>query len=163
MGGNKFQLVYQLSGVSSPGTFNAPSVEGAKKLYQSGAQAIGSSSSTTIVNGKVIEHSSGNVYRYTVTFKAEKEGRLAVGKASVNVGGKHITAKGFQMKVGKGVRQQQTPQSIMSQLGGRGVNAEDPFSQGEEKSVTANDLFVKIEMSKSRVYEQQAVVCTVKL
>lgn len=163
MGGNKFQLVYQLSGVSSPGTFNAPSVEGAKKLYQSGAQAIGSSSSTTIVNGKVIEHSSGNVYRYTVTFKAEKEGRLTVSKASVNVGGKHITAKGFQMKVGKGERQQQTPQSIMSQLGGRGVNAEDPFSQGEEKSVTANDLFVKIEMSKSRVYEQQAVVCTVKL
>ena len=51
----------------------------------------------------------------------------------------------------------------MSQLRGRGVNAEDPFSQGEEKSVTANDLFVKIEMSKSRVYEQQAVVCTVKL
>ncbi|MDO4510773.1 MAG: BatD family protein [Bacteroidales bacterium] len=162
MGDGKFQLVYQLSGVSSPGTFNAPAIEGAKKLFQSGAQAIGSSSSTTIVNGKVIEHSSGSVYRYTVTYKADKEGRLAVGKASVSVGGKQVSAPGFQMTVGK-AEQRQSPQSILNQMRGRGVDAEDPFSQTEEKEVTANDLFVKIEMSKSRVYEQQAVVCTVKL
>lgn len=163
MGDNKFQLVYQLSGVSSPGSFNAPNIEGAKKLFQSGAQAIGSSSNTVVVNGKVVEHSSGNMYRYTVTYKAEKEGRLKVGTATVSVGGRQVSAPGFQMTVGKAERQQQSPQSILNQLRGRGVNAEDPFTQGEEKEVTSNDLFVKIEMSKSRVYEQQAVVCTVKL
>ncbi len=163
MGGGKFQLVYQLSGASSPGTFNAPVVEGAKKLFQSGAQSIGSSSSTTIINGKVVEHSSGNVYRYTVTYKADKEGSLKVGAASVTTGGRKITALGFKMNVGKAEHQPQSPRSILSQLQGRSTDAEDPFSQGEEKAVTSKDLFVKIEMSKSRVYEQQAVVCTVKL
>ncbi len=163
MGGGKFQLVYQLSGASSPGTFNAPNIDGAKKLFQSGAQSIGSSSSTTIINGKVVEHSSGNVYRYTVTYKADKEGALKVGTASVTTGGKKIAAQGFKMNVGKAERQSQSPRSILSQLQSRGTDAEDPFSQGEEKAVTSNDLFVKIEMSKARVYEQQAVVCTVKL
>lgn len=163
MGGGKFQLVYQLTGASSPGSFNAPSVEGAKKIYQSAPQAIGSFSSSYSVNGKVVEQSSGKMYRYTVTYKAEKEGRLKVGSASVSLGSRKISAPGLQMTVGSEHRQQQTPQSILHQLQSRGVNAEDPFSQGEEKEVSSRDLFVRIEMSKSRVYEQQAVVCTVKL
>lgn len=163
MGRGKFQLFYQLTGASSPGSFNYPNIDGAKYLYHSSPQPIGSFSSSYSVNGKVVKRSSGKTYCYIVTYKAEKEGRLKVGSASVSVGGRKISAPGLQMTMGSEHRQQQTPQSILHQLQGRSVNAEDPFSQSEEKQVTSNDLFVRIEMSKSRVYEQQTVVCTVKL
>lgn len=37
------------------------------------------------------------------------------------------------------------------------------MTQSADKAVSGKDLFVRIEMSKPRVYEQQAVVCTIKL
>ena len=163
MGDNKFQLVYQLTGANSGGTFTAPSIEGAKKLYQSQPQNIGSSSSTVIVNGQVVEHSSGGTYRYTVTYKAERAGRINVGTASVTVNGKKVTAPGFSLSVTSTATQSPSAADVIRQRQQGQVNAEDPFTQGEEKEVGSNDLFVRIQMSKDQVYEQQAVVCTIKL
>ena len=37
------------------------------------------------------------------------------------------------------------------------------MTQTAGKAVKANDLFVRIEMSKKRIFEQEAVVCTIKL
>ena len=55
-------------------------------------------------------------------------------------------------------RQQQSPRQPQG-----GVQYDDPMSKDASQDVKAGDLMVRIELNKPRVYEQQAVVCTIKL
>lgn len=161
LGDNRFQLQYELTNASSAGKLTPPKVDNAKFLYATSGDSR--NMEVEIANGKVTRNSSHS-YIYTITYRAEKTGKLKVGEASVKVGGKTITAKGTTISVeSRSSAPRRGAGSVLSQLQGRGVDPTNPFTQGEDKDITANDLFVKIEMSKPRVYEQQAVVCTVKL
>ena len=92
-------------------------------------------------------------------YKATHAGKCTVGAASIVVGGQRMTTKPFTVEVlppdqsASGAQQRQRSQ----------VQYDDPMTQSADKAVGSNDLFVRIEMSKPRVYEQQAVVCTIKL
>ena len=163
MGGNKFQLVYELSEATTAGSLTPPHVEGANLIMASSPQKIGESSSTVFVNGKMVQNSHGSTYRYTCTYKAQKEGRLSIGPASVSVGGKRVQASGFSFNVGSGAAQAPSAASQISSMAGGPVNMNNPFTQTADKPISSNDLYVRIEMSRPRVYEQQAVVCTIKL
>lgn len=164
MGSNKFQIVYELTGAKgTPSSITPPAAEGAKCIYSSGAQKIGESSSVVIINGKMVENSSGGTYRYTLTYKADKAGRINIGPASVQVGGKRVTAPGFHIGVHGSVPQGPSAAQQVQRLQGGPVSLSNPFSQTADKPISSKDLYVRIEMSKSKVYEQQAVVCTIKL
>jgi tetratricopeptide (TPR) repeat protein len=160
---NKFQIVYLLDGVQEGGTFSEPSIEGATFIHKSSPVKIGESTQVVISNGRQVENSSTKTFKYTVTYRLNKTGNLQVGPASVTVGGKKITASGFRINVSKSAQQQApSPSRTLPGLGGA-VDMNDPFTQTADKPISSNDLYVRIEMSKPQVYEQEAVVCTIKL
>ncbi len=153
--GNKFNVTFILQNAEGQ-NFSAPELSWAHKLY---GPALSTSYSSSWVNGK---SSSSSSQEYTMIYRADKPGRYTVGPASITVGGNRLTTKPVTIEVvsgGKAAaderREEQRRQSS--------VQFDDPLSQDASKSVTGNDLFVRIEMSKPRVYEQQAVVCTIKL
>lgn len=158
--GSKFNVTFVLKNAEGSG-FVAPDIPGATKLY---GPALSTSYSQSWVNGK---SSSSSSQEYTMIYKATKQGRLSVGAASVDVNGRRMTTKPFIIDVlppDKAANSRtRSLQEDQQQHERRGVQYDDPITQSADKAVTGNDIFVRIEMSKPRVYEQQAVVCTIKL
>ena len=158
--GSKFNVTFVLKNAEGSG-FVAPDIPGATKIY---GPALSTSYSQSWVNGK---SSSSSSQEYTMIYKANRQGRLSVGAASVDVNGRRMTTKPFTIEVLPPDRAANNrPQSLQEeqrQHERRGVQYDDPITQSADKAVTGNDIFVRIEMSKPRVFEQQAVVCTIKL
>lgn len=153
--GNKFNITFVLQNAEGQG-FTAPELPWARKLY---GPAMSTSYSSSWVNGK---SSSSSSVEYNMIYKAEKPGKYTVGPASVTVNGTRMTTRPITIEVISGGRaaaeERREEQERRSQ-----VQFDDPLTQDASKAVGAKDLFVRIEMSKPRVYEQQAVVCTIKL
>ena len=149
--GNKFNVTFVLENAEGSG-FGAPEVGGAGKIY---GPALSTSYSSSWVNGKTSKSSS---QEYTMIYKASRAGKCTVGSASITVGGQRMTTKPFTVEVLPPDQAEARERQRRSQ-----VQYDDPSTQSADKAVSANDLFVRIEMSKPRVYEQQAVVCTIKL
>lgn len=159
---DKFQIVYYLEGAHEGGPISEPSIEGATFLHKSNPVKIGESTSIVISNGRQVENSVSKTFKYTLTYRLNKTGNLQVGPASVTVNGRKVTAPGFRISVSKNAQKPATPSRTLPGLGGA-VDMNDPFTQTADKPISSNDLYVRIEMSKPQVYEQEAVVCTIKL
>lgn len=127
-------------------------VAGAKVMY---FERTGSSSSFTSINGKTTQSSS---YRYTLTLKALKEGTFSFGP--VSVGG--VKSNSVSYTIG-GSSASTSPQGS-SGADPRGI---DPRTQPDDKPKYIGkgdgNLFLKASVTQSSVYEQQALVYTVKL
>lgn len=151
--GNRFSVVYVLrNGEGS--SFNAPDIEGAQKIY---GPAVSTSYSQQWVNG--VSSSSSSV-EYTMTYKATKAGKYNVGAASVIVDGKRYATKPFSIEI---LPPDRSASNQYQQGGGSSVQFDDIDTQDAGKKVSGKDIFVRISMSKQNVYEQEAVVCTIKL
>ncbi len=148
--GGKFSITYVLSNASGSG-FKSPNVGGCKLLY---GPSVSQMSSFSSVNGKNTSSSSES---YTMTYRAEKAGKYTVGAASVNVGGKTYTTKPFTLEV--------LPPDKSASGGNQSqsVQVYDVDTQTPDKSVGKNDVFVRIILSKSKAYEQEGILCTIKL
>ena len=153
--GNKFNVTFVLNN-GEGSNFTPPEVTGAKLIY---GPSVSHSYSSSWVNGKS-SHSSSE--EYTMIYKATQSGKCHIGPASVVVDGKRMSTKALTIEVlpsgshaNSHSQQQTTP--------GAPTPYSDPMTQSADKAVSGKDLFVRIEMSKPRVYEQQAVVCTIKL
>ncbi|MCQ2287964.1 MAG: BatD family protein [Muribaculaceae bacterium] len=169
--GATFQIEFVLKNGEGQG-FAPPSVSWAKLIYgpavsesfsQSWSSSGGSSSSSSV--------------GYTMTYRATSKGKFTVGPASITVGGKVLKSNSVSIEVisaGKMPseeeqwqrQQQQLQQQQMRQMEEdrqKEENFNDPLSLDASKNVGSNDLFVRIDINKPRVYEQQAVVCTIKL
>ncbi len=151
--GNKFNITFVLKN-GEGSNFTPPEVSGAKLIY---GPSVSHSYSSSWVNGKS-SHSSSE--EYTMIYKATHTGKCHIGAASIVADGSRHTTKAFSIEVlpsgsQPSQRQQTTP--------GAPTPYSDPLTQSADKAVSGKDLFVRIEMSKPRVYEQQAVVCTIKL
>ncbi len=149
--GNRFSVAYVLKNGEGSG-FNAPEIDGATKIY---GPAVSTSYSQQWING---QQSSSSSVEYTMTYRADKAGKYQVGAASVVVNGKKMTTAPFSLEV--------LPPDKSAQTGGQqsgSVQFDDPSTQAAGKEVSSKDLFVRISMSKSNVYEQEAVVCVIKL
>ena len=147
--GNKFNISYTLRNAEGSG-FTAPEVGGATKLY---GPAVSSSYSQQWVNGV---SSSSSTQEYTMMYKAVKAGAYKVGAASVMVNGKRYTSRPFTIEI-------LPPDRSASGQHQQSVQFDDASTQSSDKKVGSKDLFVRINMSKENVYEQEAVVCTIKL
>ena len=151
--GEKFRVTFVLNN-GEGSDFKAPEVSGAKLIY---GPSVSHSSSMSWVNGKS-SHSTSE--EYTMTYKATSSGKCHIGAASIVSGGKRMTTHATTIEVlPAGSHPKQQPQ----QTPGAPTHYSDPMTQSADKAVSSKDLFVRIEMSKPRVYEQQAVVCTIKL
>lgn len=151
--GQKFSITYRLK--NGEGTsLKVPQINGCKLLY---GPSTSTSQSYQIINGSM---SSSSTIDYTYIYRAEKEGNYNVGEASIVVDGKKLTSKGFSINVVPGNSAQQGG----SQSGSRPqVEFDDASTQTADRSVSPNDVFVRIILSKATAYEQEAIECTMKL
>ncbi len=153
--GNKFNVTFVLQNAEGQG-FTAPELTWARKLY---GPAMSTSYTSSWINGK---SSSSSSVEYNMIYKAEKPGKYTVGPASVTVNGTRMTTRPITIEVISGGRAEAEERRQEQQHRSQ-VQFDDPLTQDASRGVGAKDLFVRIEMSKPRVYEQQAVVCTIKL
>lgn len=146
--GNKFQITFVLRN-GEGNAFQEPKVEGATKLY---GPATSRSYSSQWVNGV---SSSSSSEEYAITYRADKAGKYNIGSAKVSVSGKEYTTKPFTLEI--------LPPDKTADANGGGVQIDNYDTQSVGKQIGANDLFIRINLSKSSAYEQEAVVCTIKL
>lgn len=152
--GNKFNVTFVLNN-GEGSNFTPPEVSGAKLIY---GPSVSHSYSSSWVNGK---SSSSSSEEYTMIYKATATGKCHIGAASIVAGGKRYTTKALTIDIVPAGSSQ--PSQQPQRTPGAPTPYSDPMTQSADKAVSGKDLFVRIEMSKPRVYEQQAVVCTIKL
>ena len=134
-----FQLVYSIN--TNAKDLRAPEFNNFDVLagpFQS------NSSSIQYVNGK---STSSVSISFTYTLQPQKTGTFTIPSASITVDGKKVTSNGVSIKV--------LPAD---------ANPPATKSQGNQNAGISNDnLFIKTEVSKTNVYEQEAILVTYKL
>ena len=112
------------------------------------------SSSMSIING---ERTSSVSYKYTYTLLAKGTGRFTIPSASIMVKNKKYTSNGLSIEVLPADAQQPSQQPGGSQGGGAAQG------QGSDASISRDNLFIRTLVSKTKVYEQEAVLLTYRL
>ena len=107
------------------------------------------SSSIQYVNGK---STSSVAVSYTYTLQAQKTGTFTITSASITVDGKKVTSNGVSIKVLPADATPPPSKSQGNQGGGKG-----------QASISGDNLFIRTEVSKTNVYEQEAILVTYKL
>lgn len=159
--GETFQVMYVLDGGARGSDLTVPAIEGTKKLYGPATSIAGGHSTTVIINGKtVVDESSASTYIFTCTYRAMQAGKVNVGSASITANGRRMHTRPFTLTILPNGSSQSQPQGS---YGAGGVGYTDPMTQSAGQDVNSGDLFVRIALSKENIYEQEAVVCTVKL
>lgn len=148
--GDKFSVTYRLRDGDGSG-LKVPQINGCKLIY---GPSTSTSQSISIVNG---QRTSTYTVDYTYYYLAEKEGSYTINEASVTVDGKRYTTSPSQLTV--------LPASESNQGNSRRqqVEFDDIDTQTTDRNVGANDVFIRIILSKSSAYEQEAVECSIKL
>ena len=138
-----FQLVYTVN--ASGKDLRVPEINNFEVLagpFQS------HSSSIQIVNGR---QSSSESNSYTYTLQAQKTGTFTIPSGSIIVGGQKYTSNGVSIKV---LPADATPSKSQGGQGG---------SRGSQASISNDNIFIRTDVSKTNVYEQEAILVTYKL
>lgn len=148
--GSQVSLQYILTGGTS-NEINIPdNIEGFEILYGPGVSKIYNSSN---INGKVSSQSS---VIYTYTLLAKEEGTYTLPKATVRLNGRNYTTGTKQIKVIASNNSSQSPHqgSVQSSV----VNPDSKDSKFD-----STDAFFRLIFSKTKVYDQEAVLVTFRL
>ncbi|MEG1616946.1 MAG: BatD family protein [Bacteroidales bacterium] len=142
--GQQFRVEYTVNGDGKE--FRTADFDGFDVLM---GPSTSSSMSTQIINGKVSSETSKT---YTYILMGNKEGAYKIPSATVKVNGRQYTSNDLSVKV--------LPADKASQ-------AQGAASQGADNAaaagVGANDVMVRLHLSKTKVYEGEALVATMKL
>lgn len=153
--GEKFAVTYRIKNGEGSG-LKVPQINGCTQIF---GPAVSSSSSFTVMGGHTEKRS---VVDYTYTYRADKEGTYTIGEASVTVDGRRYTTRPTQIVIGPSRGGASSSQG--QQQSGRGaVDLDDITTQSADRSVSGNDVMVRIILSKPTAYEQEAIECTIKL
>ena len=156
--GGKFRVQFTVN-THSVSNFVAPDFKGFEVLY---GPAPSSRSSFQMVGGRTSQSSS---IIYTYVLVSNEPGTHTIGSASVVVDGKTIKSNTAQIKVlstGSG-------SSSSSSSSGGNVNGGSLGSQYQQQSPTSattsrgKDLFMTATASRTKVYEQEAILLTYKI
>jgi hypothetical protein len=109
------------------------------------------SQSMQIINGR---SSTSYSVSYTYTLQAQKVGTYTIPSASIVVNGQKYTSNGLSIKV--------LPPDANNQGGGGGTSRSQS-SGGTSAAISNENCFIRTNVSKTNVYEQEAVVVTYKL
>lgn len=113
------------------------------------------SSSTSFVNG---HRTSSFQMTFTYTLMAQKEGTFSIPPATINVGGEHYTSNGVKITV----LPEDQPQQSSQQSGVSNQQQGQSQRQSQTGPETGN-IFVRTLVSKTRVYEQEAILLSYKV
>lgn len=145
--GQQFQVTYTLQN-SSGSDFRAPDFPGCMVLY---GPSPAQSTSINISGGKTVKTTK---YSYTYTLRAEKEGTHTFAAATIKVDGKQLTSNSLTVKILPPDKNAQSPTSPSSSA----TRAQSSYASGEEPNV-----FARLILSKTNLYEQEPLLATVRL
>ena len=165
--GNRFSLTVTINNPDGNiGAIKPPTLNGCTYV---GGPGVSTSSYTSIINGRM---QSSKSTAYTYTYVADSEGTVKVGSVDVTVNGKSYSTGAGQFTV-LPASQRNSANGYDPTMGGNARAAARQAQQAAQQAagsasssdfkVGANDLFMRVELSQSSVYEQQAVECVIKL
>lgn len=139
--GQQFQLEYTLYNASGK-ELKLPEFTGCKVLYQGKS----SGTSVSVVNGKVDRQTTET---HVITLRAEKEGSYTFAPATISADGRTLSTNTWKLTV--------LPPDKAGASSGR--------SSGRVGGQDSDDttLFIRTVLSKTKVYEQEALLATIKL
>lgn len=153
--GEKFSVTFRLANGDSPSSLKIPGIQGCELLF---GPAQSTRQSYQVVNG--VRTSSSSI-DFTYTYRAGDPGTYTIGEASIESGGKVYRTKPVKFTVidNPNVSGSQGAASGQQQ----GVDIDDINTQSSDRSVSSNDVIVRIILARNNVYEQEPVECTIKL
>lgn len=147
--GNKFNVTFRLKDGDGSG-LKAPEIKGCTLLYGPSTSRM---QNYQWINGQA---SSSTTIDYSYTYRADNPGTYTIDEARITVGNRTYTTRPETFKV--------LPQDRTAVGGGRQPSpADEPGETSADIPVNANDVLVRIILNKTRAYEQEAIVCTIKL
>lgn len=148
--GTKFTITFRLVN-GSASSISAPEIPNCRLLYGPSTSTM---SSTQIINGQM---SSQQSIDYTFTYLAEKAGETTIPAVTVSANGKSLSSKPYKLKI-------LPPDSNAGAGQGQGQGIpQGNANGGAQAKISPDDMFVRISLNRSSVYEQEAVVVSVKV
>lgn len=147
--GSQFYITYTLTDAEG-NNLRAEPIDGCKLLY---GPTVSHSQSYEVVRGHATSKSK---VEYTYVYRAEKEGEYNIGAASINVDGKTLSITPKKLTIVASSNNSSTGNNSQ-------VNVDDINTQTPDKNVSSDDVFVRIILNRSSVFEQEAIECTIKL
>ncbi len=145
-----FQLVYSVN--ASCKDLRAPEMTNFEILagpFESHSQSI------QMINGKT---TSSVAVSYTYTLQASKVGTFSIPSASIVVEGQKYTSNGLSIKVLPADNTSSKPQQ-----GNQSSSGQANVSSSQASNISSENIFIKTNVSKTNVYEQEALLITYKL
>ncbi len=153
--GNRFSLTFSLQNASGNITPpKAPVLDGCTVLY---GPATSTMQSYQVVNGVATSSASTD---YTFTYRADKAGTVTVPAVSITADGKHLSSRQTSFTILPPDKSQQNSQAYG---GGSAQAPQHGRQQSGDFNVGKDDVIVRIILSRSQAYEQEALECTIKL
>lgn len=140
--GEQFRLTFSLNAESKE--FNPPSIQHFDVLA---GPSLSTSTSIQVINGSVTRSVN---YSYTFILEANKEGEFTIGAATATVNKKKYSTSPITIEVVKGDEPVRT-NTNQNVAGARGAE------------VSKSDLFLVVQLNKSKVYRGEPVLATVRL
>lgn len=147
--GDKFPVTFRLTNADGS-DLKVSQINGCTLLF---GPSTSTSQSYQVVNGKA---SSTSAVEYTYYYRADKAGNFTIPSASILADGKRMSTKAVTFTV----HERADRDKPASQ---RPVDVDDVDTQTAGRRVNSDDVFVRIILSKSSAYEQEAIGCTIKL
>ncbi len=147
--GDKFPVTFRLTNADGS-DLKVSQINGCTLLF---GPSTSQSQSYQVVNGKA---SSSSATEYTYYYRADKAGNFTIPAASILADGKRLSTKAVNFTI----HERADRDKPASQ---RPVDVDDVDTQAAGRKVNADDVFVRIILSKSSAYEQEAIGCTIKL
>lgn len=147
--GDKFPVTFKLTNAEGS-DLKVTQINGCTLLF---GPSTSQSQSYQVTNGRA---SSTSAIEYTYYYRADKAGNFSIPAASILADGKRLTTKAISFTV----HERADRDKPASQ---RPVDVDDVDTQAAGRKVNADDVFVRIILSKSTAYEQEAIGCTIKL
>ena len=146
--GDQFRLSYTINS-QKVRDFRAPNIQGFEVLM---GPSRSTQSSTQIINGNV---TSTSTITFTYILMAEKEGTYKIPGATIVADGNNYTSNSVEIKV--------LPPDQSSSSAGNSNSARSSRNQANSGKITDKELFMMATASKTKVYEQEAILLTYKV
>ena len=151
--GQRFQVVYTLSGAEKGKDFYFPGTKDFDNLY---GPIDKSSTFVSLINGKQETKIS---LTYTYIFLAKTEGTFTIAPATIKVGNSEYKSNELKIEV---LASQPSTASAATNVGAN--NASQQAGQTAAQSSAPNeDVFLRMHVSKNSVYENEGFIATLKL
>lgn len=150
--GQQFAVTYRFANGGDVSALNVPPIEGCKLLF---GPARSTRQSYQVINGQATSSSSID---FTYTYRAGSPGTYTIPEASIQSDGRKLTTQAATLTVVA-----DPSAGAQGSAGAPPVSIDDISTQSASRDVDSRDVMVRIILSRSKVYEQEAIECTIKL